>query len=79
MLVFGATDIFVLVSDVLDTVCFMFYLMMSNPQYFTRASGILMPSGVWLFSNRAAMMRGRARAEPLRVWQSSFFLPSVTL
>ena len=28
-----------------------------------------MPSGVWLFSNRAAMIRGKARAEPFSVWQ----------
>ena len=32
-----------------------------------------MPFSVWLFSKRAATIRGRARAEPLSVWQSSGF------
>lgn len=41
--------------------------MRSKPQYGTKALGIRMPSGVWLFSNKAATMRGKAKAEPFSV------------
>ena len=51
-----------------------YQLMMSKPVYFLRHSGTMIPSGVWLFSSSAATMRGRASAEPLRVWQSLIFL-----
>ena len=46
----------------------------SNPQYGTSAFGIRIPSGVWLFSSKAATIRGRANADPFNVWQSSVFL-----
>ena len=46
-----------------------FQSMIEKPVYFCRHSGTRIPSGVWLFSSRAAKMRGRARAEPLSVWQ----------
>ena len=39
----------------------------SNPVYGTNAFGIRIPSGVWLFSSKAATMRGSASAEPFRV------------
>ena len=51
--------------------------MMSKPVYGCSALGMRMPSGVWLFSSRAATIRGRASAEPLRVWQSSVFFVSL--
>lgn len=46
-----------------------YQFMIEKPVYFCRHSGTRIPSGVWLFSRRAAIMRGRASAEPLRVWQ----------
>lgn len=53
------------------------YFIMSKPQYGINAFGMRMPSGVWLFSSKAATMRGKANAEPFKVWQSSVFLFAV--
>jgi len=56
----------------------MFYpklqLITSNPQYGTKTSGIFIPSGVWLFSGKAATIRGNANALPFKVCASCGFL-----
>jgi hypothetical protein len=53
-----------------------FYCIMSQPMYGCNAAGMRIPSGVWLFSNKAATIRGKANAEPLSVWHNVTFLSS---
>ena len=52
------------------------YLIISQPMYGCSAAGIRIPSSVWLFSSSAATIRGKARAEPFKVWQRVTFLSS---
>lgn len=63
--------------DVFFSLYIYIYFIMSKPQYGINAFGMRMPSGVWLFSSKAATMRGKANAEPFKVWQSSVFLFAV--
>ncbi|MFM7851058.1 MAG: hypothetical protein ACKO96_03880, partial [Flammeovirgaceae bacterium] len=44
-----------------------FHPIFSNPVHGTNTFGILIPSGVWLFSKIAATIRGSANALPLSV------------
>ena len=54
------------------------YSITSNPQYGIKTVGILtVPSACWLFSNKAATMRGSAKAEPFSVCKSCVFLSAV--
>lgn len=46
------------------------YPIILNPVYLCSAFGMRMPSGVWLFSKRAATIRGSASEEPFRVCAS---------
>src|ERR1700752_5610 len=54
------------------------YFIVSNPQYGISTFGILIPSAVWLFSNRQATILGNARALPFRVCANTGF-PSPSL
>jgi hypothetical protein len=46
------------------------YLIISKPVYGTNAAGMRIPSGVWLFSNSAATIRGNANELPFSVCAS---------
>jgi hypothetical protein len=47
-----------------------------NPVYFQSALGSLMPSGVWLFSNKAATIRARASSALWRIFSRIASVPS---
>jgi len=54
------------------------YFISSAPKYFHNTPGILMPYSVWLFSNKLANIRGKARELPLRLC-ASCVLPAESL
>ena len=54
------------------------FVSFSNPVYFCSTFGkVTVPSSFWKFSKIAAMIRGNANAEPFKVWQRVFLLPSL--